>query len=415
MYDAIVVGARCAGSPLAMLLGRLGYRVLLVDKATLPSDTLSTHTLAQFGVIQLQRWGLLDRLAATDTPPIHFQTLDAGTFVLRGTAAGHVAPDYAPLRSVLDPLLLAAAAEAGAEVRMDFRVQEILCEGDQVIGIHGRTPGGAPVTEYASLVIGADGKHSFVARNVQASHYDTHPARTCCYYSYWSGVPVEDMTVYVRDQSDIIVVPTNQGLTLLAINWPHEKFHDYRMDIEGNFIRTLEQVPQLAERVRAGRREERFRGTADLPFFFRQSHGAGWALVGDAGYAHDSILGHGISNAFRDAELLAEAIDAGLGGNRPLATALADYEQCRNEAARPMYEFIYELAALAPFPPNMQRLFTALQGDQSATDRIFGVLGGTVSLREFFASDNIERIMRRAELAEVTSRKTRRKHMPDAA
>jgi 2-polyprenyl-6-methoxyphenol hydroxylase-like FAD-dependent oxidoreductase len=126
MYDTIIVGARCAGSPLAMLLARKGYRVLLVDKATFPSDTLSTHSLTPDAVVYLKRWGLLDRLAATDTPPIHTQTFDAGSIVLRGTPAGHVAPLYSPRRHVLDPLLLAAAAEAGAEVRMGFRVQELL-------------------------------------------------------------------------------------------------------------------------------------------------------------------------------------------------------------------------------------------------------------------------------------------------
>jgi 2-polyprenyl-6-methoxyphenol hydroxylase-like FAD-dependent oxidoreductase len=199
MYDIIVVGARCAGSPLAMLLGRLCYRVLLVDKATFPSDTLSTHTLTQSGVIQLQRWGLLDRLMATDTPPIHAQTLDAGSLVLRGTAAGHVAPDYAPRRRVLDSLLLDAAVEAGVEVRTGFRVQELVWKGNQVIGIRGRTSGGAYVTKRAPLVIGADGKHSLVTRSVQASFYDAHPARTFQYYSYWSGVPMKDMNIYVRE------------------------------------------------------------------------------------------------------------------------------------------------------------------------------------------------------------------------
>jgi len=403
MYDTIIVGARCAGSPLAMLLARKGYRVLLVDKATFPSDTLSTHSLTPDAVIYLQRWGLLDRLAATDTPPFHAQTLDAGSIVLRGTPAGQVAPMYAPRRRVLDLLLLDAAAEAGAEVRMGFRVQELVWEGNQVIGIRGRTPGGATVTELAPLVIGAYGKHSFVARSVQASFYDAHPARTCCYYSYWSGVPAEEMEVYVRDQCDVIVLPTNEGLTLLSVHRPQEKFHAFRTDIEGNFLRTLEQVPQVAERVRAGRREERFMGTADLPFFFRQSHGAGWALVGDAGSSKDSIGGHGINDAFRDASVLAEAIEAGLGGNRLLATALADYEQRRNKAARPMYEFLYKLAALAPLPPQMQRLFAALQGNQAATDRLFGVLGGTVSFPAFFAPDNISRIMTGAELTEVTT------------
>ena len=403
MYDAIVVGARVAGSPTAMLLARKGYRVLLVDKATFPSDTLSSHTLAAFGVTHLQRWGLLDRLTATDAPPIHALTMDIGPLVLRGAATGRIGPEYAPRRFVLDSLLLDAAVEAGAEVRTGFQVQELVWEGNRVVGIRGRTPGGATVTELASLVIGADGKHSFVARNVQASFYDTHPARTCQYYSYWSGVPAEDITVYIRDHCDILVWPTNQGLTLVGVNLPHERFHAFRSDIEGTFLRSLEQVPQLAERVRAGRREERFKGTADLPFFFRQSHGAGWALVGDAGSSQDPIGGHGMSNAFRDAELLAEAIDAGLSGNRALATTLADYEQRRNEATRPMYEFVYGLAALEPLPPQMQRLFAALQGNQAATDRLFGVLGGTVSFSEFFAPDNISRIVSGAELAKVTA------------
>jgi flavin-dependent dehydrogenase len=303
---------------------------------------------------------------------------------------------------VLDTLLRDAAAEAGADVRMGFRVKELVWEGNQVIGIRGSTPGGATVTELAPLVVGADGKHSIVARNVQASLYDAHPARSCEYYSYWSGMPVEDMTAYLRDQCSMIVLPTNEGLTLVGVHWPQDKFHEIRSDIEGNFLRTLELVPQLAERARAGQREERFQGTADLPFFFRQSHGAGWALVGDAGLAKDSLGGQGISDAFRDAESLAEAIDAGLGGNRPLASTLTDYEQHRNKAARPMYEFLYGLASLAPLPPEKQQLFAAMQGNQAATNRFFGLLGGTVSLPEFFAPDSISRIMSRAGLAEVT-------------
>jgi 2-polyprenyl-6-methoxyphenol hydroxylase-like FAD-dependent oxidoreductase len=221
--------------PLAILLASKGYRVLLVDKATFPSGTLSSHTLAAFGVIHLQRWGLLDRLVATDTPPIHAQTPDAGSFVLRGTAVGHVAPDYAPRRFVLDSLLLDAAVEAGAEVCTGFQMQELVWEGNQVVGIRGRTPGGAMVTERAPLVTGADGRHSFVARSLQASLYDTHPARTCQYYSYWSGVPVEDLTAYLRDHCDILAWPTNQGLTLVGVNLPHERLHAFRSEIEGTF------------------------------------------------------------------------------------------------------------------------------------------------------------------------------------
>ena len=389
MYDIIVIGARCAGSPLAMLLARKGYRVLLVDKATFPSDTLSSHYIQQSGVIQLQRWGLLDRLAATDTPPVRGFTFDVGPFALQGVPAGHIAPDYCPRRRVIDLLLLEAAIEAGAEARVGFIVEELVWDGNRVVGIRGRTPGSATVTESASLVVGADGMHSLVARNVQAPTYEARSALTCNYYSYWSDVPTEDFELYSRERCTFGIAPTNEGLTVVVTIWPKEKFHTYRADIEGNFLRTLDLAPQLAERVRAGRREERFMGTTDLPFFFRQPYGAGWALVGDAGYHRDPVTAQGMSDAFRDAESLAEAIDMGLGGGCPLDTALADYEQRRNEALRPMYEFTHELATLAPPSPEMQQLFDTLRSNQAATDRFFGLLGGTVSFPAFFAPDTV--------------------------
>jgi flavin-dependent dehydrogenase len=290
---------------------------------------------------------------------------------------------------VIDLLLLEAAIEAGAEVCMGFVVDELVWDGNRVVGIRGRAPSGVTVTELAPLVVGADGMHSLVARSVQAPTYETRPGLTCNYYSYWSGVPVENFELYSRDRCTFGVAPTNEGLTVVVTIWPKEEFHTYRADIEGNFLRTLDLAPQLAERVRAGRREERFMGTTDLPFFFRQPYGAGWALVGDAGYHRDPMTAQGMSDAFRDAELLAEAIDMGLGGGCPLDTALADYEQRRNEAARPMYEFTYELATLEPPTPEMQQLFNTLHGNQAATDRFFGLLGGTVSFPAFFATDNI--------------------------
>jgi 2-polyprenyl-6-methoxyphenol hydroxylase-like FAD-dependent oxidoreductase len=389
MHDVIVIGARCAGSPLAMLLARKGYRVLLVDRATFPSDTLSSHYIQQSGVIRLQSWGLLDRLAATDTPPVRGLAFDVGPFALRGSPASHVAPDYCPRRRVIDSLLLEAAVEAGAETRMDFMVEKLVWDGNRVVGVRGRTPGGATVTELASLVVGADGMRSLVARSVQAPTYEARLGLTCNYYSYWSGVSVEDFEFYSRERCFFGVAPTNEGLTVVVTIWPKEEFRTYRADIEGNFLRTLELAPQLAERVRAGRREERFMGTTDLPFFFRQPYGAGWALVGDAGYHRDPITAQGMSDAFRDAELLAEAIAVGLGGGRPLDTALADYEQHRNEAVRPMCEFTYELATLEPPAPEMLQLFNTLRGNQDATDRFFGLLGGTVSFPAFFAPDNV--------------------------
>jgi flavin-dependent dehydrogenase len=161
-YDAIVVGARCAGSPTAMLLARMGYRVLLLDKASFPSDTMSTHVVHPPGVAALRRWGLLDRLEATGCPPVRTYSFDFGPLTISGSPRpiDGIAHGYCPRRTVLDQLLVDAAVEAGAELRERFSVDEILAADGVVTGIRGHARGGTAVTERAQVVIGADGKHS---------------------------------------------------------------------------------------------------------------------------------------------------------------------------------------------------------------------------------------------------------------
>jgi flavin-dependent dehydrogenase len=399
MYDVIVVGARCGGSPTAMLLARKGYRVLLLDRDTFPSDHLSTHWIHQPGVARLARWGLRERLAATGCPPITTITMDLGPFALRGTPppAGEVAEAYCPRRTVLDKLLVDAAVEAGAELREGFLVRDLVWEGDHVSGITGRSATGTTVTETAQMVIGADGLHSLVARQVAAPTYDTKPAFACAYYTYWSGVPLDGVEFYPREHRGFGAIPTHDGLTCIVVGWPQEEFPAFRADVERNYRKTLELAPAFAERVRQGRREERFAGTAELVNFFRKPYGPGWALVGDAGYHKDPITAQGISDAFRDAELVAEAVDAGLSGQRPMEEAMADYEQRRNDAALPMYEFTCQLAKLEPPPPEMQHLHAALRGNQADTDRFMGVMTGTTPIPGFFAPENVGRIMAAAQ------------------
>jgi flavin-dependent dehydrogenase len=399
VYDAIVVGARCGGAPTAMLLARKGYRVLLVDRATFPSDTYRQHFIRQPGVARLKRWGLLDRVAASNCPPVGTMTVDFGDFPLTGAVAPleGVADAFAPRRYVLDKVLVDAAVEAGAELREGFTVDELVTDQGRVTGIHGRAiakrGGRASVTERARVVVGADGLHSLVARSVQAPVYDARPAAACYYHSYWSGVPVAGIEVYRRDDRVIIAFLTNDGRTGLTIGWQHRRFPAVRADVEGHYLAALDLVPELAERARAGRREEPYAGTADLPNFFRKPYGPGWALVGDAGYHKDPMLAYGISDAFRDADLLVEALDAGLAGRRPLDAALADYERRRNEAALPLYELNYQAAVMEPPPPPLLRLRAALRRNPADTARFFGVNAGTVPAREFFAPDNLQRIL----------------------
>lgn len=403
MYDAIVIGARCAGSPTAMLLARKGYKVLLLDKAGFPSDTLSTHYIHQYGVAQLKRWGLLDKLIASNCPPINEQSFDVGPFALTGAppAVDGVREAYAPRRRVLDNILVEAAVQAGAELREHFTVTELLMEDDRVTGVRGHSIDGVTVTEQAQIVIGADGMRSLVARSVEAPTYNAVPGLTCAYYTYWSGLEVTKTELYSRPERMLIVAPTNDGQSLVIIYWPMRDFDKVRSDVEANFMEAVKMVPSLAERLRNGTRSERIYGTGDLPFYFRKPFGPGWALVGDAGYHKDPIAAQGITDAFRDAGLLAEAVDAGLSGRRPIGEALADYEQSRNETVMALYEFTQQLASLAPPSPEMQYLFAALRDNPGQTSRFFGVITGAVSIPEFFAPENMGQIMARAQTVAV--------------
>lgn len=401
MYDAIICGARVAGAPTAMLLARKGYRVLLLDRASFPSDTLSTHLIHQPGIARLKRWGLLPRLEATGCPPITLATLDAGDIAITGSAPAYegVAVAYSPRRYILDDLLVQAAVESGAELRERFSVQKLLIEDGRVVGVRGRGADGIAVTERAHIVIGADGRNSFVAKAAGAATYHEVPAQTCGYYSYWSGVPLSGMEVFPRDGCFIGAFPTHNDQACIFVMWRQGEFARFRSDIEGGFMRTLELAPEFAARVRAGRRVERWMGSAGSPSYFRVPHGRGWALVGDAGYAKDPISGFGITDSFRDAELLVDAVDAGLSGREPMNEALAVYQQRRDAFALPLYQSTCESAELNPVTPQLKQFLAALRLDPEQTSRFFGIIAGTVRGEEFFTPENITQILANAQEA----------------
>ena len=387
-YDVIVSGARCAGSPTAMLLARAGHRVLLVDRATFPSDTPSTHVLHPPGVDAMARWGLADRLAATGCPPVTTYRFDFGPLVVSGSPG----TAYCPRRTVLDKLLVDAAAEAGAEVREGFTVEEVVLDGDRVAGIRGHDRAGRSVTERARVLVGADGKHSRVAAAVGAPSYHERPMAEGAYYSYWSGVAVEHFELFVRPGRAVAAVPTHHGQTLVLASWATPDFEAFRVDVEGNFLATVALAPSLAERLRAGRREERFHASGHLPGFFRRPYGPGWALVGDAGYTVDPSTAQGITNAFRDAERVAAALDDALSGRRPYDDALAAYQRDRDEEVLPMYDLTFRFAALGPPPPEMQRLLAAVAASRAGMDAWARMIAGVLPVPEFFAPDHVARL-----------------------
>jgi 2-polyprenyl-6-methoxyphenol hydroxylase-like FAD-dependent oxidoreductase len=393
-YDAIVVGARCAGSPTAMLLARQGYRVLLVDRASFPSDTVSTHIVHPPGIASLRDWGLLDRLTATGCPPIHTYAFDFGPFTLAGAPGTEQTPvAYAPRRTVLDKLLVDAAAEAGAEVRERFTVDELVVDDGKVTGIRGHTADGARITEHARVVVGADGRHSLVARIVEPEQYDEKPQLLAGYYAYFSDLPMDGrFEVYVRENRAFAAWPTHDDLTVVIGGWPIAEFEANRTDIEGNFLKMLQLAPAFADRVGGATRQTRFVGTA-VPNYFRQPYGPGWALVGDAGYNRDFITGQGIHDAFRDAQSCVSALDEAWRGVRSYDEAMAAYQSARDAQVLPMYHLTTDLATLQPPPPELAQLLAAAAGNQAAMDGFARVNAGVLSPAEYFSEANAGRIL----------------------
>jgi flavin-dependent dehydrogenase len=399
-YDAIVVGARCGGSPTAMLLARNGYSVLLVDKATFPSDTMSTHLAHPPAVAALDRWGVLDKLEATNCPPITRYSFDFGPVTVAGTphAANGTDRAYCPRRIVLDALLVEAAAAAGAEVREAFTVEEVLVEDGRVTGIRGHAKGGDTVTERAKVVVGADGRHSLVAKAVDPERYNEVPALAPAYYAYWSDLPTDGFDTYIRAESGRgwAAIPTHDGLTCVVQGTPQADFATTKKDVEGTYLKGFELAPEFAERINGATRESGFMGAGDLAGYFRKPYGPGWALVGDAGYHKHPITAFGITDAFRDAEAVAAALDDTFAERRPYEHAMADYQRARDEEALPIYGFTCDFAKLEPPPPEMQQLIGAMQGNQEAQDGFVSVMAGTLPAPQFFGPENAGRIMAEA-------------------
>ena len=395
-YDAIVVGARCGGAPTAMLLARKGYRVLLVDRATFPSDTVSTHFIHAPGMAALARWGLRDALAGSGCPSIQTYSFDFGPFTIAGSPrpVDGVDEAFCPRRPVLDTMLVHAAADAGVEVREGFSVDEILIEDGTVVGVRGREAGGLSVVEHASVVIGADGRNSSVAKAVTPEQYNEKPAVGPAFYSYWSGVGSSGFEVYVREGCGMAAFPTHDDLTLVIAGMSEEEHTAARGDVEGAVLRTLDQAPALGDRVRSGTREERFHAASDLAGYFRKPYGPGWALVGDAGYHLHPITAQGITDAFLDAERLTDALDAAFTEQQPYDDAMAAYQSARDQHVAPMYEMTFDFAQVdQPPPPETQQLLAAVAGSQAAMDDFVSVQAGTLPIPEFFDPENVGRIM----------------------
>lgn len=386
-FDVIVVGARCAGSPTAMLLARAGYKVLVVDRSTFPSDTMSTHVVHPLGVAALERWGVLDRLVATGCPAIDTYVFDFGPFAITGAPGTAEAPvAYCPRRIILDKLLVDAAVAAGVELREAFVVDEVVRDGERVTGIRGHHKDGPSTTITARVVIGADGRNSVIAKAVAPAEYNARPPLLAAYYSYWKDLPMHGrFETYIRDRRGFAAAETHDGLTMVVGGWPIAEFEANKRDHETHYERLFELAPAFAERIRRAKRVDRVYGAA-IPNAFRKPFGPGWALVGDAGYIKDAITAQGIVDAFRDAELVAGALDDALSERRTYEAAMLSYQTRRDTSSMPMYELTCQLASLEPPPRELQQLLGGIHGNRPAMDGFCQMNAGTISPPEFFAS-----------------------------
>ncbi|MBL3670662.1 FAD-dependent monooxygenase [Streptomyces sp. M2CJ-2] len=381
MYDAIVVGARCAGASTALLLARAGYRVLLADKEAHGSDTLSTHLIHQPGVAALARWRLLDQVRASGCPPLTRTIYEVADIHIEGCARGvegHRA-GFAPRRHVLDALLVDAAVAAGAEFRDRCRVTGLLRdEAGRVVGVEGRH-GGRIFTERARLVVGADGMRSTVARLVAAPYTMRDPRLTCAYYTYWKDVPA-DLELYERPGGWVAAVPTNDDATLVLAYFPQSRFEEVRTDARLAYQEQIRATaPALNERLRGKEPVERLRGSGDQQNFFRQATGRGWVLVGDAGHHKDSITARGISDAFWQAESLVRELQGTLGDDpAQLDAALARFAEGRDKQLAPGYEATLGVARLEPHDQRLS-LLRAVQSDPELTSIYLDMVAGIAS------------------------------------
>jgi flavin-dependent dehydrogenase len=344
-YDVVIAGARCAGAATAMLLARQGARVLLLDRSRYGTDTLSTHALMRGAVLQLHRWGLLPRVIAAGTPPVRSATFHlpgAVSTVLIKPRHG-VEALYAPRRTVLDAILVDAARSAGADVRFGASVTGLRRNrAGRVAGITGRV-GAARLEASADLVIGADGRRSTIARCVGAGAAHVAPASSAVIYRYVRDDATAGYHWHFAAGSAAGVIPTNDGLACVFAATSAERL---RRGLDGGAAAVLRRIlakaaPELADRLDHHRASSPARVFPGLTGYLRDAAGPGWALVGDAGYFKDPITAHGITDALRDAEILARVVTSEGPG------AVSRYQAERDELSLRLFRVTGHIASFA--------------------------------------------------------------------
>jgi flavin-dependent dehydrogenase len=370
--DVVVVGARAAGASTALLLARAGLDVILIDRSRYGLDTVSTHALLRGAVVQLRRWGLLDQLVAAGTPPIRRATFHY--------AAGSTTIDfrpgdalYAPRRTLLDPLLVDAAYAAGARVHYGVTAVDVQRDGDgRVCGLYAQDRRGQGLAIRSRLVVGADGYNSAIARLVRAPVERAADGVGAYLYRYWSGVTTDGYESMFRPSATAGIIPTNEDLTCVFVGGAPQRLTSGEPDLYTTLLR--EANPTVAERVLAGSPVGRTRRFTGRPGRMLRPHGPGWALVGDAGYWKDPISAHGLTDALRDAELLARATLSGFESDT-LDEAIGAYRIERNRLSGELFDITDRIARADWTDRDIEGLMRSLSQSMAAEVAALDELG----------------------------------------
>jgi flavin-dependent dehydrogenase len=377
-FDIAIIGARCAGAPLAALLARLGLRVALVEQVTFPRDTLSSHIIEADGLAFLDSLGLTERLRATEAPSV--DRVDMRVEDVRIETAWPRRPgDPAGLmsirRAVLDPILAEAAGEAGADMRFGEKATGIVEDGGRVVGV--RIESENRRTELrASLVVGADGRNSTIARLVGARKYNVTHNQRANYWRYYEHASIAEPTFVSHrwGKHFVLGIPTDAGLYQVLI-WPElSEVGRGRGDLDGLVTDFASRCEPIASRVAPAQPVGKILGARRWECFFRDAAGPGWVLVGDAGHFKDPGPGRGISDAFFQVQMLALAIASAVDkGPAQLDAAMRRWASWRDQEFAEHYWFAADTSAAGPVPAVLPKVLRGLR-DEGRTAEFFDLI-----------------------------------------
>jgi 2-polyprenyl-6-methoxyphenol hydroxylase-like FAD-dependent oxidoreductase len=399
-FDAVVVGARCAGATTALFLAKNGLNVLLIDRHNFPSNTISTHLVYANTLAIFQKLGVLEKLERGGAPRLTHLVDDAEGTVIDGRYLPVEGLDYGLClrRLKLDTILV---NEARNHPRVTFlentEATSLIHENGRVVGIKGYSSKNSSAFEArAGIVIGSDGKNSTIAKLVKSEYLNWLPSFCGFYYGYFRNVvrqPEPAPVSTYRGKTIYYMFPTDDELHLAAFEFPTEEFARFRLNAKANLVKRLMAEPTFEERLRHATLEGVVYGTKDIPIFQRRSHGPGWALVGDASYNLDPVFAQGIGDAVRGAELLSSAISKAHGENKPLDTYLSEYESKRNQEVEGMRLATIEFMSGLPIKKDTLDFLKTVSEDQDLCNKYASFASHVTSVTEFFSEENIRAVI----------------------